>query len=73
MTVDQIMQIIKEGSVTLTDRDAIQELVEICEREHSGCNDNCPVFEIMRDQGKDLEECSCFKDGKAMFEFLKNN
>lgn len=56
------------------------ELYEICDREHSSCNSECPVFNLngnkIPDTVKDFEVnrgCDCFKDGKKMLEFIRNS
>lgn len=56
------------------------ELYEICEREHSSCNDSCPVFRLNGSKcpgsDKPFEEnrgCDCFKNGKAMYNFVKKH
>lgn len=56
------------------------ELYEICDREHSSCNSECPVFSLngnkIPDTVKDFEVnrgCDCFKDGKKMLEFIRNS
>ncbi len=47
-------------------------LVQICEREHSQCNLECPVFEINGGipWDADKKNCVCFKNGFAMYEFI---
>jgi hypothetical protein len=56
------------------------ELYEICDSVHSSCDDSCPVYRLngsaVPDTAKDFEAnrgCDCFKNGKAMAEFIKNN
>lgn len=49
-------------------------LEDICDRVHSSCDEGCPVF--LRNGHKvpwtsDLSTCECFKNGKAMLEFIK--
>lgn len=66
----------------IPDQDIIDELTEICEKVHSSCNDGCPVHKINSGPVKQItslvktreivEGCDCFKNGKAMFNFLKN-
>lgn len=51
-----------------------EQLYEICEREHSACNSNCPVFRANGDQIPKMgNECSCFKSGRAMRLFLEKH
>lgn len=62
-----------------TKQEIANELYEICDREHSCCNDGCPVYrlndsEILNDQQKPFEEnagCDAFKNGSAMYDFIK--
>lgn len=51
----------------ITENDLEDALYEICNREHAGCNNACPVFEKLQD----YRLCNCFKDGKAMLSFLR--
>ena len=57
----------------VTDRNIADVLYEICEREHSSCSEECPVFEEYGEipWNKTGENCKCFKDGKKMLEFLR--
>ncbi len=62
----------------IEDGDIAGALFDICEREHSSCNDECPVFE--KNGGavnsnrpfKENRGCDCFKNGPAMLEFLRS-
>lgn len=61
----------------ITPKDITNELYEICDREHAGCNWNCPVYEANNgtppretEEGKLWWGCDCFKNGKAMMEFI---
>ena len=62
-----------------TDRDLAGELYEICDREHSSCNADCPVYRINGgpvNPDKPFEEnrgCDCFKAGYAMLRFIREN
>ena len=50
-------------------------LYETCEREHSSCNNDCPVYESnvgVPNESNSKRGCDCFKDGKKMLKFLKN-
>ena len=58
--------------------DIYNELYEICEDVHSGCYSKCPVFRLNDSKApgsdKPFDEnrgCDCFKNGKAMYEFIK--
>lgn len=57
----------------ITDADIESELYEICDRVHSSCDSDCPVYEKLRDVpwNDDLSKCKCFKNGKAMLAFLR--
>lgn len=48
---------------------------EICEQEHSSCNNTCPVHD-QRDcipWTKDLSNCRCFKNGKKMLAYIREH
>ncbi len=51
------------------------ELYEICDRVHSSCYNDCPVYDInggpLDPTGED--GCTCFKDGKAMYDFIRRS
>lgn len=53
------------------------ELYEICEREHSGCSDACPVYRLNHSEVPNKENtqwgCDTFKDGTAMYKFIKKS
>ena len=60
---------------TLRSQDVKDALYEVCCNQHSGCNDACPVY---HENGSKVpidknwqNECSCFKDGGEMLEFLR--
>lgn len=66
------------GSV-VTEDDLINVLYEICDDEHSSCNDNCPVYDANGDRcpgdDKPFSEnrgCDCFKNGALMLQFLRS-
>ena len=55
-------------------QDVIDELWEICDREHGNCNAQCPVYELNGDQipwNSDSTNCVCFKNGLKMFDFIE--
>jgi hypothetical protein len=55
----------------ITDEDLAQELYEICEKEHSGCNDDCPIHaKVLSDKEKKDSSCPYFKNGVKMLEAL---
>lgn len=57
--------------------DAVKnELAEICERVHASCDNDCPVYDVngcVPDENKTRSGCDCFKNGKAMLEFLQKS
>ncbi len=62
----------------ITDKDLYNEFYNICDRVHSGCNNECPVYKLNGGKAvgedKDFEEnrgCDCFKNGKEMLKFVK--
>lgn len=66
---------------SIANEDLADELYEICDRVHSSCNDDCPVYKINEGPwGGDNETsvkqfndcgCGCFKRGWAMFNFIR--
>jgi len=63
----------------ITDEDIADDLYEICVRVHASCGSECPVYK--KNKGavgadKPFDEnrgCDCFKNGKAMLEFLRKS
>ena len=59
-----------------TEEDIWTELYEICDREHSNCNNNCPVYRLNGSQIPNTEKskcgCDCFKNGDAMMSFIQS-
>lgn len=54
-------------------------LYDICDRVHSHCNSDCPVYAInnqVPDTANDFKVnrgCDCFKSGAAMIKYIKEN
>lgn len=63
-----------EEALEKTKQDRYEELYEICDREHAGCNDECPVFKLAISENEFKEnianDCPYFKNGKLMHERL---
>ncbi len=65
---------------TVTDLEIEQELYTICEREHSSCNNDCPVYMMngskipQTDGDPDARRwgCDCFRDGEKMLQFIRH-
>lgn len=75
--MDLILKLAKGEQVT--DADLQHELYEICDRVHSSCDSDCPVYQLngnrVPDTAKDFKVnrgCDCFKSGKAMLEFIRS-
>lgn len=75
--MDLIEKICK--GIMVTEKDVVDELYEICDNVHSTCDDRCPVYRLNGHSAvgthKPFEEnrgCDCFKNGKAMLEFIRN-
>jgi len=55
----------------------IQDLLyEVCDDEHSSCNENCPVYALNCGPVNPSREncgCACFKSGQRMYDFIKAN
>lgn len=70
-----VLKLIKD--IKVTEKDITSELSEICEREHSSCNSDCPVYELNGHEAPDTEEnnrgCDCFKNGDKMLAFIRKN
>lgn len=51
------------------------ELYEICDKVHSSCDGDCPVFRANGNKMLSVkagdDECSCFKNGVKMLRFLR--
>ena len=67
-----------KGEKPINDDDLAEALYEVCDAEHSGCNDECPVFEKNGHKAVGADKpftenrgCDCFKNGKAMLAFLR--
>jgi len=63
----------------ITDVSIMYELYKICDRVHSSCDFECPVYRIngykVPDTANDFEVnrgCDCFKNGAKMLEFIRN-
>ena len=63
---------------TITDEDLHQELYEVCDRVHSSCDSECPVYMLNGGEAPDTAKdfrvnrgCDCFKNGKSMLEFIR--
>lgn len=52
-------------------------LYEICDSVHASCHDGCPVYRLNGSKSptdpSDLDGCSCFKNGTAMYDFIKKS
>ena len=73
-----LIEKVAKGEV-VTDEEIAEGLYEICDREHSSCNDDCPVYKINGgpvNPDKPFEEnrgCDCFKNGHAMLRFIREH
>ena len=63
-----------------TDAELANELFEICQTEHHDCNHRCPVYDL--NGGHTVappgavelsEDCTCFKNGRAMLSFIRSH
>lgn len=69
----QIMDnLIDKKPFILGDKDAVELLHDICEREHSSCNCECPIYDevLTREQKKD-SSCPYFRNGTKMLKALR--
>jgi len=62
---------------TVTDSTLSEELYEVCDRVHSSCDSECPVYRLNGNSAPStvpFEEnrgCDCFKHGSAMLNFIR--
>ena len=59
-----------------SEEDLKNALYEVCDRVHSFCDDECPVFLLNRGQVTPFLEnrgCACFKNGEKMLDFIRNH
>ena len=63
----------------ITDADLEQELHDVCDRVHSSCDSDCPVYHLNGNEAPDTAKdfdvnrgCDCFKNGKKMLEFIRS-
>lgn len=76
--MDLLLKLIKGENPT--EKDIEDELYEICDREHSVCSSECPVFFLNNNSTVNGHKpfdvnrgCDCFKNGKAMRTFIANH
>lgn len=75
--MDLLLKLAKGENIT--DADLENELYEVCDRVHSSCNSDCPVYNLngnsVPDTAKDFKVnrgCDCFNNGKKMLEFIRS-
>jgi len=60
-----------------TEQEIQEMLYEICDNVHASCDDTCPVYEINRHEPlnpcRENLGCACFKNGKAMYDFIRRS
>lgn len=61
---------------TLTDKQSMELLFEVCDKVHSRCDSRCPVYASNGNSivhyADDVDDgCACFKSSKLMLNFLK--
>lgn len=73
--VSELLRTVIRGQ-PISDNMIERELYDICDKTHSSCDGDCPVY---RANGNEVPtavtgkwyDCSCFKDGKKMLRFLR--
>jgi hypothetical protein len=59
----------------IDDSDIASALYEVCDREHSSCNSDCPVYALNNLAAPNTKPgnrgCDTFKNGTAMLEFIR--
>lgn len=71
--MEDLIVLVSKGKQVTEDSIKI-ELYEICNRVHSGCDDDCPVFRLNGSKipgYEENEDCNCFKNGSKMLEFIR--
>ena len=62
-------------NVVIGEQEVIDSLYDICDANHAGCNIECPVWAANGGAAPVdkawQNECSCFKNGRAMLNFLR--
>lgn len=48
-------------------------LSAICEKQHSSCNDSCPVYLLKSKTEKEKMNCEQYRNGDKMFQFILDN
>lgn len=77
MEESMLLKLIKGEPIS--DNEIGEELYDICDRVHSGCNSDCPVFrlngnKVLREElsyTKHDAGCDCFKNGREMLRFIR--
>jgi hypothetical protein len=61
--------------VNPTEKEIQEMLYEICDSVHASCDVTCPVYEINHGPVNPESNCgcACFKDGKAMYDFIRRS
>jgi len=71
--MDLIIKLVK--GIDITDQDLENELYQICDRVHSSCDSECPVYYLNNNEAPNTlpknRGCDCFKNGRYMLEFIK--
>ncbi|MDG1950966.1 MAG: hypothetical protein P8J32_09210 [bacterium] len=77
--MDELIVLLAKGE-KITDELIQEGLYEICDRVHASCDADCPVFRLNGNKVPDTANdfnvnrgCDCFKSGKNMLEFIRNN
>ena len=77
LTPQAVMEYARTG--TVSDENLKSELYEICEREHSSCNSDCPVYRLNGNSVPNTmpfeqnRGCDCYKNGSEMLKFIRTN
>lgn len=61
---------IKNINVSISEKEIEEALYEVCDEVHSSCCEECPVYSLMTQEERNNLNCSCFKNGKLMKEFI---
>ena len=71
-----LMKLIKQEKIT--NEELSDELYDICERVHSSCDSDCPVYELNGNKAPNSESygeitgCDTFKSGRKMLYFIRS-
>ena len=70
--MNELLKKLIQGKV-VSEQDIKDALYEICDDEHASCSSNCLVYEANGGEPVGSNDCRCFKNGRKMLNFLREN